>query len=120
MGQKDFTDWGGQKRKQLLYPPKEKPVSKFVRPKREKPVGIKTKADRYRALLCELKRYREWRADSRKRAREHPERYTRATTVPWRPHWEESIARTIKSLRKMKVEYKEEGCWEKVYKILAA
>jgi hypothetical protein len=82
MGQKDFTDWNGRKRHDQLFPPKEKLVGVKIYSKKEKRIGLKTKVDRYKAELKNLKTYWGYRRTSQKRRREdeadpHPRGYRR-------------------------------------------
>lgn len=54
MGQKDFSGWNGEKIKSVVRPQKEKLTRGFVKPRKHKAVGFKTRVDRFRAELEEL------------------------------------------------------------------
>lgn len=115
---KDFTDWGGRKRHDTLFPPRERTVRGFTVKKKDKPAGLKTKADRYKALLADLKTYWGWRRREQRERREE-KNTTRENKNPhigsrWWPHWEETVKEKIKALKKLKAQYKKEGVWERL------
>lgn len=114
MGTKDFTDWNGRKRKEALYPSKDKPVRRQVVKKRDKPAGLKTKVDRYKARLTTIKRYWEWRRNHQLRMRGRADTGMGA----WNPRWEDDIRREIRFLREMEEDYKKQGIWDRVLKAL--
>ena len=118
MGQKEFTDWNGRKRHDALYPPREKDVRAKTFSRKEKPSGVKVKADRYKARQADIRRYWEWRRDSQKRHREWVKEKHDPRFVEWHPHWEEFIRRDIRELRKLREKYQKEGVWEKVTRML--
>jgi len=108
MGNKDFTDWNGQKRKELVRP---KPVrEKWLRGggKKEK-VGFKTMVDRYKA---ELTRVREWLG----RRKRHRGRFGGSGLNRW--WWNHAVLDQIKDLRRIKEAYQQEGILERVLEAL--
>jgi hypothetical protein len=107
MSQKDFTGYGGRKRKSILRPPKEKPLIKLTFHKKDKPVGFKIKVDRLRSAIQALiddktQRAIGW-ADYRQKGR-------REFLYWYGWKW---VKGHIKTLRKMKQELLKEGIYEK-------
>ncbi len=68
MGQKDYTDWNGPRRKSFNKPPRERSTHRARTPKRHKIPGIKCTADRYKALRIKVAFYQErvdrWKNDT--------------------------------------------------------
>ena len=104
MGQKDFTDWNGQKRKNVLQPPRERDVRYSSLSRSQKPIGFKTKLDRFQAALKDLEREHYY-------LREHIRSQGRNGFWLFGRNW---VKRTFKRLRKMKEEYVKEGIYNKI------
>lgn len=110
MGQKDFTDWNGRKRKEIVRPAPVRDVQTRRRAGKKVVVGIKTKADRYRAALSELARYWTWRRERWMQVK----KWNKSSLNEWWPDWSGSVRERIKKLRQLKNEYQRDGSWERV------
>lgn len=93
--------------------------------KKDKPVGFKTRVDRYRSELADLRQYWEWYRRERRqvmkyRGSQEERDDRRRGLVPWAPRWRESISDRIVKLRKLEAQYKKEGLWDRVKQALAA
>lgn len=127
MGQKDFTDWNGRKRKALIRPKLVRELPLHRAGARKNP-GFKTLVDRYRAVLLDLSRewcwwkrglhdYLKWTSEGK--PREHPRcvpyfGYGFGTTKKdsYRELW------SMKRAKKMKKDLVSQGMYEKVLEAL--
>lgn len=99
MGQKDFTDWNGEKRKQILRPSREH-LRLGRRLGKKEIVGLKTKADRYCAAYTRL----EVQMGFRERGGLG---FGRKRSNVW-------VRRAIKAIRKLRDEYRKDGSLDAV------
>mgnify|MGYP001575058704 CR=1 FL=1 len=103
MGQKDFTDYNGQKRKGVLRPSPERPILARRKAGKKVLVGFKTKVDRYKSAIASIRFWWE-------RKRRHGKRGFFSRTF-----WHHDIIRDyVKKLRRLQDQYREEGVLERV------
>lgn len=109
MGNKDYTDYNGRKRKELISPSPEKITWRRGGGKK-KIVGIKTAADRY---LAEHRAIRHWL--------KHRKQYRGKVGRGLGKHWHSDIIRRyVKALRKLRDDYAKAGKLEAVLAYLKA
>lgn len=116
MGNKDFTDWNGRKRKEVVRPMPERANEHRRTGKKEK-VGLKTKVDRYKSLLKDLAQYKKWHREYWERRRECESRQVISPhykSTMWGSSWISSIRRLVKKLRGLKEQYRRDGTLEQV------
>lgn len=104
MSQKDFTDWGGRKRKEVVRPAPERPVLLTRKGGKKDRVGIKTKVDRYKQTLLDFQDGMKWRRKYWAARRERG-----GESCGWSRWGSWRIKGAIRRFRRLNAEYMKDG-----------